>query len=96
MVSISTNDRRPLSLFLLVVIYSLSLGLGKLDILSILIGTLIPLLIINAFTVSIETSTGSMSKNHPLQNQSKSTALASSMLLKKSAGSGCLKAHRVQ
>src|SRR4051812_42290833 len=46
------------------------------------------------FTLSMEISQASVPKNHPLQNQSRSSPEASSMVRKKSAGSGCLKAQR--
>src|SRR5690606_23898511 len=46
------------------------------------------------FTSATSTSTWSVPKNHPLQNQSRSIPDTSSMVRKKSAGLGCLKAQR--
>ena len=41
----------------------------------------------------MDKSTWSFVKNHPLQNQSKSTPEAFSIILKKSDGVGCLNIH---
>src|SRR6187549_1570655 len=57
---------------------------------------LVSVLALNHFTLSIDWLLLSVVKNQPRQNQSKSTADASSNVLNKSPGLGCLKAQRSQ
>src|SRR5690606_8681533 len=75
--------------------FTFGLGRVRITVVSFLIGGMAVTSGLEYFTVSSEMSTGSVPKNHPLQNQSRSSPLASSIVRKKSAGEGCLNAQRL-